>query len=97
MGDMTFAGFNHVSFAAMPLPALLGLAVAVLAPAIALAQGTPEQRAACQPDAMRLCSEFVPDVDAITACMTRKRLRLSPACRVYFVAPRKGKSFRRTE
>jgi hypothetical protein len=94
---MIFAGFNHVSLAPMPLAVRLGLAAAVLAPAIALAQGTPEQRAACQPDAMRLCSEFIPDVDAITACMTKKRLRLSHACRVYFVAPRKGKSFRRTE
>ena len=66
---MVLAGPNHVSFAPMPPAARLGLAVAFLAPAIALAQGTPEQRAACQPDAMRPCGEFAPDVDAITACM----------------------------
>src|SRR5262245_55617136 len=40
--------------------------------------------AACQDDAMRLCGQFVPDVDRITACMSRKRKLLSPACRVYF-------------
>ena len=54
----------------------------------AFAQGTPEQRQACQPDAMRLCSEFVPDVDRITACMVRNRSQLSPECqRVFHPAP----------
>jgi hypothetical protein len=94
---MTCAGVNHVSYGPMRLAALLGLAVAVLAPALALAQGTPEQRAACSGDAQRLCGEFIPDVEAITACMAKKRLRLSPACRVYFVTSRKGKPFRRPE
>ena len=55
----------------------------------AAAQGTPEQQQACQPDAMRLCSEFVPDVQRITACMVRKRAALSPACRAVFY---KGKA-----
>jgi len=45
---------------------------------------TPEQQQACQPDAMRLCGEFVPNVDAITACMIRKKSQLSPQCRVFF-------------
>jgi hypothetical protein len=58
--------------------ALLGLA---LMPLPAAAQGTPEQRAACENDAMRLCGEFVPDVDRITACMHRKRAHLTPRCR----------------
>jgi hypothetical protein len=65
---------------------------ASLMPAPAAAQGTPEQRQACQPDAMRLCSEFIPDVDRITACMVKNRIRLSPACRAVFSAPtRKSK------
>jgi len=90
---MTIAGFEHVSsFSLGRIAAALGLACAAsLAAAPAGAQGTPEQRQACQPDAMRLCGEFVPDVERITACMVKNRLRLSPPCKVYFVEPRKGK------
>lgn len=46
------------------------------------AQGSPDPRQACAPDAMRLCSEFVPDVPKITACMKRKHAQLSQECRV---------------
>ena len=75
------------------ITAAFGIAFAAgLAPAAA--QGTPEQRQACQPDAMRLCSEFVPDVDRITACMVKNRIRLSPPCRAVFTAPRKTKPFK---
>ena len=94
---MKTAGINHVStfsFAAMTVA--LGLAgAASLAPAPAAAQnrGTPEQQQACQPDAMRLCSEFIPDVDRITACMFKNRIRLSPACHAVFTTPaHKGKT-----
>ncbi len=45
---------------------------------------TQEEQQACTPDAMRLCSEFVPNVDAITTCMIRKKAQLSPQCRVFF-------------
>ena len=45
---------------------------------------TPEQQQACTPDAMRLCGNFVPDVERITACMIQKKSQLSPQCRVYF-------------
>ncbi|TAI62154.1 hypothetical protein [Bradyrhizobium sp. Leo170] len=45
---------------------------------------TPEQQQACSPDAMRLCSAFIPDVDMITACMARNKAQLSPPCRVFF-------------
>ena len=91
---MSIAAFNDVwSFSFTRITAALCLACAAsLAALPAGAQGTPEQRQACQPDAMRLCSEFIPDVERITACMTKNRLRLSRPCRVYFVAePRKGK------
>jgi len=57
---------------------------AILAPAPAAAQGTPQQRAACEGDAMRLCSAHVPDVQKITACMSRNRRNLSAACRAVF-------------
>jgi hypothetical protein len=51
------------------------------APSLAVDQGTPEQRQACAPDAMRLCSDFIPDVPKITKCMKEKRDQLSEACR----------------
>jgi type II secretory pathway component PulL len=68
--------------------ALAGLAL-WLGVSSAAAQGTPEQRAACEADAMRLCQEFVPDVQRITACMSQKRRYLSPRCRVYFGGKRR--------
>jgi len=46
------------------------------------AQGDDTQRQACTPDAMRLCSEFIPDVERITACMKAKRVELSDPCRL---------------
>ena len=77
-----------------------GVALAVLVqPGSSLAY-TPEQQQACSPDAMRLCGEFVPNVDAITACMIQRKAQLSPECKVFFrqgpepgeaPAPRAGK------
>ncbi|MDN5000996.1 hypothetical protein ACFQZO_08895 [Bradyrhizobium sp. GCM10027634] len=64
--------------------ATLGTALAMLVqPGVGLAY-TPEQQQACTPDAMRLCGEFVPNVDAITACMVQKKAQLSPQCAVFF-------------
>ena len=48
----------------------------------AAAQGSDAERQACTPDAMRLCSEFVPDVAKITACMKAKSAQLSEPCRI---------------
>jgi hypothetical protein len=50
----------------------------------AAAQGTPEQRAACQGDAQRLCGQYIPDIGRITACMTQNRRYLSRGCRLAF-------------
>ncbi len=64
------------------LAAIPAVALAMLiAPGVGQAY-TPEQ--ACTPDAMRLCGEFVPNVDAITACMVQRKAQLSPQCRVFF-------------
>lgn len=64
--------------------ASLSLALAALVlPGRAFAY-TPEEQQACTPDAMRLCGEFVPNVDAITACMIQKKAQLSPQCAVFF-------------
>ena len=64
--------------------AAFGVALAGLAlPGTGFAY-TPEEQQACTPDAMRLCGEFVPNVDAITACMIQKKAQLSPQCAVFF-------------
>jgi hypothetical protein len=94
---MKTAGLKQVSsFSLAGMAAAFGLAFAAsFMPYPAAAQGTPEQRQACQPDALRLCGDFVPDVDRITACMIKNRIRLSPACRAVFSTPsRKERSFK---
>lgn len=50
-------------------------------------QGTAEQRAACMPDAYRLCSSAIPDRDKIIACMAANKSQLSPTCRAMFAVP----------
>jgi hypothetical protein len=45
---------------------------------------TDEEQQACQPDAFRLCSSEIPDVDRVTACMVAKKSQLSPPCRAQF-------------
>jgi hypothetical protein len=47
---------------------------------------TAEEQQACQPDAFRLCSSEIPDVDRVTACMVAKKSQLSPECRRFFRA-----------
>ncbi len=53
----------------------------------ASAQGSDAARQACTPDAMRLCSDVIPDVARVTACMKAKYRQLSPACRVAMRGP----------
>lgn len=64
--------------------AISGIALAVLVHPGAGFAYTQEEQQACSPDAMRLCGEFVPNVDAITACMIQKKSQLSPQCRAFF-------------
>jgi hypothetical protein len=66
------------------LAAISALALAVIVQPRAGHAYTPEQQQACTPDAMRLCGEFVPNVDAVTACMVQKKAQLSPQCRAFF-------------
>jgi len=57
-------------------------------PDTANAQASPEVQQACTPDAMRLCSEFIPDVAKITACMKAKHAQLSDTCRTAMLGGR---------
>jgi hypothetical protein len=61
-----------------------GLALASIAPSRVAAQGTPEQRAACEEEAKYLCANYIPDEQQITACMVRNVHSLSPKCRAMF-------------
>ena len=65
---------------------VLAVAVAVLcASASGQAQEfTSGQRAACTPDAFRLCASEIPNVPAIAACMRKNRSNLSSACKAVF-------------
>jgi len=57
-------------------------------------RGTPEQRAACAPDAFRLCSSYIPDPTRVEHCL-RQSTDLSNACRLVFeqsAGPAAGRS-----
>ena len=47
-------------------------------------RGTPEQRAACAPDAFRLCFSYIPDATNVEACLRQRKSDLSDACRAVF-------------
>lgn len=66
--------------------ALFGLALvgAVTAFASAADAYTSQQRIACTPDAFRLCSSEIPNIDGITACMRKQKSSLSAACKAVF-------------
>jgi hypothetical protein len=64
----------------------LVLLSAMALPAPCFSQGTLEQRLACTPDVLRLCSAYVPDADEITICLREKSAELSDACRTAFDA-----------
>jgi hypothetical protein len=66
----------------------LALAIAttaVVAPASSQEyRGTWEQQMACTPDVWRLCSDQVPDVNRIVACLRQNTPQLSNGCRAVF-------------
>ncbi|MDF0582713.1 hypothetical protein [Bradyrhizobium yuanmingense] len=68
----------------------LGVVLAIggiVAPGAAFAQeyrGTMEQQMACTPDVWRLCSDQIPDVNRIVACLQQNTPQLSSGCRAVF-------------
>jgi len=69
------------------MPALFAAVVVALGGAAAFAQdnrGTAEQRAACTPDAFRLCSAYIPDPSGVEACLRLRKSDLSEACKAVF-------------
>jgi hypothetical protein len=67
----------------------LALLAAMVSPTPSFSQGTLEQRLACTPDVLRLCSAFIPNVDEITICLRERNAELSDACRTAFEAEMK--------
>jgi hypothetical protein len=47
-------------------------------------RGTPEQRAACAPDAIRFCVGYIPDPTRVEYCLRQNMSDLSGACRDVF-------------
>lgn len=75
------------------------VALMFLVPAAAVAQVvdkfhiTPEEHAACDPDAYRFCSESE-DQDQVLACMRAHRSELTPTCLGVFDAGLKRRHMR---
>jgi hypothetical protein len=67
--------------------AFIEVLAALLCVATASAQenhGTPEQRAACAPDAFRFCSSYIPDAVRVEDCLRQRTTDRSDACRSVF-------------
>jgi len=47
-------------------------------------RGTPEQTAACTPDAFGLCAGYIPDPTRVEHCLRQNKSDLSDACRSVF-------------
>jgi hypothetical protein len=70
----------------------IAIPLALMAYAPALAQGTPEQRAACNDDAFKFCDNDVPDATAVEKCLRAHMSALSSKCRREFTG--KGRKSR---
>jgi hypothetical protein len=67
--------------------AAIALIAACICGTAAVAQenrGTPEQQAACAPDAFRLCSSHIPDPTQVESCLRQRKTDLSESCRPVF-------------
>ena len=49
-------------------------------PPLPMAQGTPEERAACGPDVHKFCKPALPDTMQVLACLQVNRAKISAAC-----------------
>jgi hypothetical protein len=64
---------------------LATIAIAAASPASSEEyRGTWEQQMACTPDVMRLCSDQIPDVTRIVACLRQNTPSLGNSCRAVF-------------
>jgi hypothetical protein len=75
---------NSITKTLRVLSVATAVAISLTSFAAHAVEATAEQRRACTPDAFRLCSSHIPNVEAITACMRAKKSELSPACKLVF-------------
>ena len=72
--------------------AALAVLQTINAPLVALAQShSAEDEAACTPDVLALCQQYIPLRPEIIACLSAKQQELSPACFAVFSRPASGK------
>jgi hypothetical protein len=62
------------SFSQLPIPLPIPLP-------LPSAEGTPEDRAACEGDVRRYCQSAIPDNLRVLGCLQQNRQRISPSCR----------------
>jgi hypothetical protein len=67
---------STIALAQFPLPLPIPLP---------LPQGTPEDRAACEPDVKRYCQSAVPDQLRVLGCLQDNRKQISRACQAVLV------------
>jgi hypothetical protein len=65
-----------------PTPILAQSGTPLVLPGGLVLVGTPEEQAACAPDAHRYCNEQIPDNLAVLQCLKTEREHISKACRV---------------
>ncbi|HVV60658.1 MAG TPA: cysteine rich repeat-containing protein [Pseudolabrys sp.] len=46
-----------------------------------LFKGTPQEQAACRPDAVKFCSDSIPDSFRVLACLQEHEKKLGKACK----------------
>jgi hypothetical protein len=64
----------------MNLIAIAVVAATIGGSAAAVAQGTMQQRNACEPDVFQLCGNYIPNVGEIVTCLRGNEARLSQPC-----------------
>ena len=67
---------STVTYAQFPLPLPLPLP---------LPEGTPEDRAACEPDVQRYCKAAIPDTFRVLNCLQANRKQISRACEAVLI------------
>ncbi|WP_049768167.1 hypothetical protein [Methylocella silvestris] len=77
--------------------AIFAAALLALSGGAALAQGfegTAEEREACTPDALSICSSAIPDPTKVKECLVQHVSELSPGCKEVFEQRGKAESER---